>query len=60
MEVTIDTERLRGDLMDRFGTAMHNGFPMAVMDLSKIERASAQELADLAQKQGIDLRKYII
>ena len=60
MEVTIDTERLRSDLKDRYGTAMFSGFPMAVMDLSKVERASAQELADIAQEQGIDLRKYII
>ena len=60
MEYEIDVNRLRRDLMDYFGTAMFNGFPMAVVDLSKIERASAQELAELAMENGMDIRKYII
>ena len=60
MEYEIDVSRLRRDLMDYFGTAMHNGFPMAVIDLSQVERASAQQLAELAMKNGLDIRKYII
>ena len=60
MQYEIDVNRLRKDMKDRYGTAMFNGFPMAVMDLSKIEKASDQELVDLAQKQGIDLIKYLI
>lgn len=60
MGCEIDAEKLRQDLMDYFGTAMTSGFPMAMMDLSKIERASAQELTDIAAANGIDVRKYVI
>ena len=60
MEYEIDVSRLRRDMEDNYGTAMFNGFPMAVMDLSKVERMSDQELVELAQKNGVDLRKYIL
>ena len=60
MEYEIDITRLRRDMMDYYGTAMFNGFPMAVMDLSKVERMSDEELIELAQENGVDLRKYII
>ena len=60
MEYEIDVNRLRRDMKDYYGTAMFNGFPMAVMDLSKVERLSDRELVELAQKNGVDLRKYII
>ena len=60
MEYEIDVRRLRRDMKDYYGTAMFNGFPMAVMDLSKVERMSDRELVELAQKNGVDLRKYII
>lgn len=60
MEYEIDINRLRRDMKDYFGTAMFNGFPMAVMDLSKVERFSDQEIIDLSQRKGIDLREYII
>ena len=33
-------------------------FPMAAMDVSKVERASKQELIKIAQQNGFDLRKY--
>ena len=60
MEYEIDISRLRRDLEDYYGTAMFSGFPMAVMDVSRVERMSAQELVELAQKNGIDLRKYTV
>ena len=60
MEYEIDINRLRRDMKDYYGTAMFNGFPMAVMDLSKVERLSDRELVELAQENGVDLRKYII
>ena len=60
MEYEIDTNWLRRDMKDYYGTAMFNGFPMAVVDLSKVERMSDRELVELAQKNGVDLRKYII
>lgn len=60
MEYEIDVNRLRRDMKDYYGTAMFNGFPMAVIDLSKVERLSDRELVELAQKKGVDLRKYFI
>ena len=60
MEYEIDVSRLRRDMKDYYGTAMFNGFPMAVMDLSKVERMSDRELVELAQKNGGDLRKYMV
>lgn len=59
MNYQIDTDRLRRDLMDYYGTAMFSGFPMAVFDLSRIERASDDELIEIAQKNGVDLREYV-
>ena len=55
----IDFERLRSDLRDYYGTAMFSGFPMAVMDLSKVERASDEDLLRIADKEGYNLTKYI-
>jgi len=51
MEYEIDVDRLRRDMKDYFGTAMFSGFPMAVMDLSRVERMSDRELVELAQKK---------
>ena len=59
MNYQIDTNRLRRDLMDYYGTAMFSGFPMAVVDLSRIERASDEELIEIAQKNGVDLSEYV-
>ena len=58
--MTIDIQRLRNDIKDNYGTAMFNGFPMAVMDLAKIERMSDQEIVDFALKKNIRLEKYSI
>ncbi len=55
----LDINRLRKDLMDKYGTAMFSGFPAAVMDLSRIEKMSDQEILETAQKKGIDLNKYL-
>ncbi len=60
MEYEIDINRLRRDLMDDYGTAMFSGFPMAVMDLSRVEKMSDREVVELARKKGVDLSKYII
>ena len=60
MEYTIDINRLRRDLMEYFGTAMFNASPLAVMDLSRIERASDLDVVKMAQENGMDLRDYIV
>lgn len=55
----IDVEKLRSDLIDYFGTAMA-GFPVAMMDLSKIEKATEDELITIARQNGFSLDKYLI
>ena len=59
MEVEIDIDRLRRDMKDYYGTAMFNASPMAVLDLSRVERASDMEIIEMAQKNGVDLSDYI-
>ena len=59
MELEIDIEKLRSDLMDYFGTAM-GFFPGATMDLIKVQNASDEELINIALKNNFDLNKYII
>ena len=56
--ISIDTDKLRDYLEDYFGTAMFSGFPMAVIDLSKIRNASDEELIRIAQKEHIDLTRF--
>lgn len=53
-----DIERLREDLKDYYGTAMFNGFPMAMMEVDKVSRASDEELLRMAEKNGMDLKRY--
>lgn len=57
--MNINIEQLRQDLLDYYGTAMNNGFPMAIIELSKIEKASAEELIEIAQQNGINIENYI-
>ena len=59
MEVEIDIEKLRSDLIDYFGTAISFN-PIATMDLIKVENASYEELIDIAIKNNFDLNNYII
>ena len=59
MEYEINVSRLRMDMKDYYGTAMFNGFPMVVMELSGVEHMSDRELVDFALKTGVDLGKYI-
>ena len=55
--MTIDIEALRNDLINYFGTAMSFN-PMAVMDLTEVEKASPEKLIKIAQKNGFDLTDY--
>lgn len=57
--MSINTNKLRKDLMDYYGTAMSNGFPMAVIDLGKAEHASEKELIRIAKEEDIDLSRYM-
>jgi hypothetical protein len=56
MEINI--EKLRQDLIDFYGTAMFNASPLALIELSKVENASPQELINIALKNHFDLTKY--
>ena len=51
----IDIEKLRQDLINYFGTAMYNASPLAILELTKIKRASSQELINIALKNNFDL-----
>jgi len=55
--MNIDYEKLREDLIDYYGTAM-SFMPMAVIELSVVEKASNQKLIELALKNGFDLSNY--
>ena len=55
--MNIDYEKLREDLKDYYGTAM-SFMPMAVVELSEVERASNQKLIELALKNNFDLSDY--
>lgn len=58
MNENIDYESLRRELMSYFGAAMQI-YPVAVMDLVKVERTTEAELVELAIKNGFDLSNYI-
>ena len=53
----IDVEKLRKDLIDYFGTAM-SFMPIAMMEISRVEKATKEELIKIAKENGVDLSKY--
>ena len=53
----IDVEKLRKDLIDYFGTAM-SFMPIAMMELSEVQKANENELIKIAKDNGFDLSKY--
>ena len=59
--VTIDIERLREDLRsDVLGAYFGGGFGGALMEAFDIDRATPEELVQIAQDRGVDLQNYII
>lgn len=48
-----DTEELREKLTDYYGTAMMNGFPMAMADLNGLDRMDDREIRELAEELGL-------
>lgn len=58
MKNNIDIERLKEEIIDYYGTAMNNGFNMAIVDIEKVERASDEEIIKIARKIGINIEKY--
>ena len=55
----IDIERLKEDLMNYFGSATEV-FPIAIMDLGKVEKATPLELIEIARENKFDLNNYVI
>lgn len=58
MEMNIDIEKLRYDLMSYFSTGMFSGNPTMLSLVSRIERADLEELIKLAKDNKFDLNKY--
>ena len=48
-----ESDELREQLMDYYGTAMTSGMPMAVVDLVNIEQASDEDIIQLARNIGL-------
>ena len=53
-------EQLRKDLIDYYGSAMFTGFGSAIVDMSDVERATEEQLLEIAERENFDLRKYVI
>ena len=59
--VTIDIDRLREDLRDDdLGAFYGGGFGGALLESFDIDRATPEELVQIAQNRGIDLRRYMM
>ena len=57
----IDIDKLRKDMLDNCYALFFSADTVAALaETPDIERASDEELIEMAQKQGIDLRKYEI
>ena len=59
--VTIDIERLREDLRSEdLGAYWGGGFGGALIEAFDIDHATPEELVQIAQDRGIDLRRYLV
>ena len=57
--MTIDIEKLREDLKQEcYGAFFVGGFGGALMESFDFEKASPEELVEIAEKKGIELKKY--
>jgi len=57
--VIIDVDKLRDDMLQEdLGAFFGGGFGGALVEAVDVERASDEELVEMAQRQGIDLRRY--
>ena len=55
----IDIDKLRKDMLDTcYALFFASDIIAALAETPDIEQASDEELIEMAQKQGIDLRKY--
>ena len=56
--MTVDVEALRSYLLDLCGTAAFAGFGAAVVDVVDVERASGEELLEIALRLGVDPSEF--
>ena len=55
----IDVDKLREDMLNEcYGATFGGGFGGALVEAMDVENASPEKLVELAQQQGIDLRRY--
>jgi hypothetical protein len=59
MNIELDIDELRKDLIDYYGTAINQN-PVAVIELSIVEKASPEQLIYIAINNGFDLNNYRI
>ena len=58
-EITIDIDRLRDDMRDEcLGAYFGGGFGAALIESFDVDRATPEQLVEMAQRQGINLRNY--
>ncbi len=55
----IDGDKLKRDLMDYYGSATPF-YPVAFLDVSRVENATPEELLDIANSNNVDLSSYEI
>lgn len=59
--ITIDIDRLRDDMRDEcLGAYFGGGFGAALIESFDVDRVTPEKLVEMAQNQGIDLRRYKI
>ena len=54
----LNFDKLREDLLDYYGTAMFNASPLAIIELTKVEKANNEELIEIAINNNFDLNEY--
>lgn len=56
--IQVNVDALRNYLLDYCGSALFSGFPAAVIDIADIEAADGYELCQIAERLGVDLRRF--
>lgn len=57
--ITINIDKLRADMRSEcLGAYFGGGFGAALIESFDIDRATPEELVEMAQRQGIDILKY--
>ena len=56
----IDTDKLREDLLNYFGTAMVDGNQFAIIELTKVQEAGSAKLISIAIENGFNLADYAV